>query len=133
MSPVEVIAGRRGPLAYLVRAAWRPTQTEFVTPSTLGQQLGMIVYPKGGMVKPHLHLPVVREVHGTTEVIIVRSGRCELDLYDDDKSLLGTRTLEVGDVVLLAGGGHGFRMLEDTVLCEVKQGPYVDAKDKERF
>jgi hypothetical protein len=133
MSMVEVIAGSRGPLAYLVRGQWRPEKTEFITPSTLGQQLGMIVYPKGGAVKPHVHLPVVREVHGTTEVILVRAGRCELDLYDEDKSLVTTRTLETGDIVLLASGGHGFRMLEDTILCEVKQGPYVDVKDKERF
>jgi hypothetical protein len=132
-SPVEVVSGPNGPLAYLVRAGWKPQKTEFVTPNTLGQQLGMIVYPKGGVIQPHLHLPVVREVHGTLETIFVRSGRCELDLYDETKAFIGTRTLETGDVVLLTGGGHGFRMLEDTVLCEVKQGPYVDVKDKERF
>ena len=35
-----------------------------------------------------------------------------------------------GDIVLLLGGAHGFRMLEDTVLFEVKQGPYIPKKDK---
>lgn len=133
MQPVEVISGKGGPLAYLVRAAWNPRETQFVTPKELGQQLGMVVYPRGGKVQPHLHLPVVRQVHGTTEVIIVRSGRCELDLYDTDRALVVTKTLSVGDIVLLVGGGHGFRMLEDTVLCEVKQGPYIDVEDKERF
>ncbi len=132
-APVEIIQGPNGPLAYIVHASWRPQKTEFITPSTLGQQLGMIVYPKGGVIQPHLHLPVVREVHGTLETLFVRSGRCEVDFYDEQKVLVGTRTLELGDVMLLTGGGHGFRMLEDTVLCEVKQGPYVETKDKERF
>jgi hypothetical protein len=30
-------------------------------------------------------------------------------------------------------GGHGFRMLEDTVLLEVKQGPYGGQAEKSRF
>ena len=31
------------------------------------------------------------------------------------------------------GGGHGFRMIEDTVLFEIKQGPYGGPAEKERF
>jgi hypothetical protein len=39
----------------------------------------------------------------------------------------------VGDVVVLLDGGHGFRMLEDTVLLEIKQGPYSGLGEKEQF
>ena len=35
--------------------------------------------------------------------------------------------------MLMVGGGHGFRMLEDTVFLEVKQGPYTGLDEKERF
>ena len=35
--------------------------------------------------------------------------------------------------MLMVGGGHGFQMLEDTVLIEVKQGPYTGLDEKERF
>jgi len=38
-----------------------------------------------------------------------------------------------GDVILLATGGHGFQMLEETEMIEVKQGPYVGDQDKTRF
>jgi len=41
--------------------------------------------------------------------------------------------VSAGDVVLMVGGGHGFRMLEDTLFLEVKQGPYLDREEKERF
>jgi hypothetical protein len=33
----------------------------------------------------------------------------------------------------MVGGGHGFHMLEDTVLLEVKQGPYTGIDEKEHF
>jgi hypothetical protein len=78
-------------------------------------------------------LPVIREVHGTSECIVVRKGSCLIDIYDRHKQMLCTRELSTGDIVLLLGGGHGFRMTEDTVLFEVKQGPYVGMADKERF
>jgi hypothetical protein len=96
-------------------------------------QLGFIVYPEGGEVARHLHRALERSLVGTSEVLIVRKGRCEVDFYDDSRALVATRELRVGDVMLMLGGGHGFRMLEDTVLCEVKQGPYTGIEEKECF
>ena len=133
MNPVEIINSGDTPLAYLIRAGWMPDATQFLTPDHFGQQMGMIVYGEGSAIVPHLHLPVVREVHGTSEVIVVRKGECEVDLYDETKALVTSRVLRIGDIILLLGGGHGFRMNADTVLFEVKQGPYVGMKDKERF
>ena len=70
---------------------------------------------------------------GTSEVVIVKSGRCEVDIYDDDHQLIATRELGPGDIMLMVSGGHGFRMLEDTVLLEIKQGPYPGLDEKEHF
>ena len=55
------------------------------------------------------------------------------DYYDDERSYLESRVLHGGDVVLLAAGGHGFEMLEDSEIIEVKQGPYAGEMDKVRF
>ncbi len=132
-NPLEIIAGPDGPLAYIIDGKWIPDKTQFLTPDTFGQQMGMIVYGKGEAIIPHLHLPVVRTVEGTTECILVRSGSCEIDVYDAARNPIATRSLNQGDIILLLGGGHGFRMNEDTVLFEVKQGPYVGNADKERF
>ena len=38
-----------------------------------------------------------------------------------------------GDVILLADGGHGFKMLAPSEMIEVKQGPYCGERDKIRF
>ena len=68
-----------------------------------------------------------------SEVLVVRSGSCQIDVYDDQKNLIATRNLSVGDVVIMSAGGHGFRILEDTILLEIKQGPYLGTEDKELF
>ncbi len=38
-----------------------------------------------------------------------------------------------GDIILLSKGGHGFEVLEDIEMIEVKQGPYSGDKDKTKF
>lgn len=133
MNGVEQIVAAGKTLAVIIRAQVSPTGTTFLTPPDYKQQVGFVVYPRGGTIARHTHVPLERHLVGTSEVIVVRSGRCELDVYDDDHTLVATRALEAGDVMLMVGGGHGFRMLEDTVLLEVKQGPYTGLDEKERF
>ncbi|MDB4341976.1 hypothetical protein OAA59_02055 [bacterium] len=133
MEPVEIISDDNGPVAYFINRNWTPQKTEFLTPGDLGQQVGMIVYGKGDSIQPHKHLPIVREVHGTTECVRVEKGKCFIDIYSENKDILDTRIMQEGDIVLLLGGAHGFRMIEDTILFEVKQGPYAGEADKERF
>jgi hypothetical protein len=131
---IEEIADRGGRrLAMILRADLRPAVTDFVTPDEASFQVGFIVYPADGAVQRHTHRPIHRAIVGTSEVLLVREGRCVVELFDDERSLVATRELRTGDVLLLTGGGHGFRMLEDTVLLEVKQGPYTGLDEKERF
>lgn len=133
MEAVEHITWNGKPLAYIIRAKVNPEQTTFLTPSELNLQVGFVVYPAGGEIARHVHRPLERHTAGTSEVLIVKEGRCELDIYNDDKELVATRELRMGDVMLMVGGGHGFRMLEDTIFLEIKQGPYTGLDEKERF
>ena len=64
-------------------------------------------------------------------MLYVRRGRVRVDFYREDESYVDSREIATGDVILLSRGGHGFEMLEETELIEVKQGPYLD--DKRRF
>jgi hypothetical protein len=130
---ISTIASGGITLAYVIRSGPGPDRTEFVTPDDATLQVGFVVYPAGGEVVRHRHLPITRSIVGTSEVLLVREGRCEADLYDQDQRLVSTVELEAGDVIVLIAGGHGFRMTEDTVLIEVKQGPYVGESEKERF
>jgi len=54
----------------------------------------------------------------------------EVQLFDDNRELVATRTLAKGDVIILVSGSHGFKMNEDTVLLEIKQGPYSGLDEK---
>ena len=133
MEHVEKIVWNETPLAYIIRASLDPAQTTFFTPPEFNHQLGFVVYPAGGSIAPHTHRPIERHINGTSEVLVVRKGRCNVDLYTEEHVLVETRELRCGDILLLISGGHGFRMLEDTVLLEIKQGPYTGLEEKERF
>ena len=130
---LEIIEKDGAELCYIIRAELAPDTTTFITPAHHKQQVGFIAYPAGGEVQRHLHLALERHLEGTSEVLFVREGRCILDVYDDAKELVVSREVKAGDLMLLVGGGHGLRMLEDTLLLEVKQGPYLECEEKERF
>jgi hypothetical protein len=133
LSLVEHVTWHSQHIATIIRANFLPNKTTFVTPDDYYQQAGFVVYPQGGAVQRHIHLPLQRHLVGTPETLLVRQGQVEADLYAIDKSFLGTWVLNEGDLLLLVGGGHGFRFVEDTVLLEIKQGPYTGLKEKEQF
>ena len=133
MDNVEIIAANGQTLCYVIRENTQPKQTTFITPPEDKQQVGFIVYPKGSVIARHIHKPLERHIKGMAEVLVVRSGHCQIEVYDEQKSLVAVRDLYQNDVVLMVGGGHGFRIKEDTVLLEIKQGPYLGVVDKELF
>ena len=130
---IEIIRKNDQELTYIIRASYHPDETNFLTPPELKQQVGYIVYSAGSEIPKHSHRALERKIVGTSEVLVVKSGRCLIDIYDEDQKLIATREISSGDVVLLVNGGHGFRMLEDTVFLEIKQGPYIGLDEKERF
>lgn len=120
-------------LALILRAEYRAEGIQFFTPSEFSQQLGYMHRPEGYVIPPHVHNPVAREVHFTKEVLFIKSGKVRVDFYDDNQTYLESRVLHRGDVILLAFGGHGFEMLLDSEMIEVKQGPYAGDADKTPF
>lgn len=120
-------------LGIIIRTEFQKQGIEFFTPGDFSQQLGYMKRPEGYIIEPHVHNPVVREVIWTQEVLFIKSGKVRVDFYDEDRNYLESRVLEKGDVILLAAGGHGFEMLEESEIIEVKQGPYCGDQDKTRF
>jgi hypothetical protein len=129
----ETISNKGQIACIIVRAQAVPEQTTFYTPAQLDLQVGKVIYPAGIEIPRHSHRPTIRHLASTAEVLVVQSGHMVLDLYDDRHIPICSRELTAGDVVVLLSGGHGFRMLEDSVLIEVKQGPYFGSQEKELF
>jgi hypothetical protein len=130
---IETIEHGDETLAYIVRASNAPETTVFATPDHCVQQVGFIVHHAGFEIARHFHEPIKRAIVGTPEVLVVRQGRCEIDIYNSNEQLVATRELHSDDVMIMVGGGHGFRMVEDTILLEVKQGPYFGPDEKRQF
>lgn len=66
-------------------------------------------------------------------MLFLKKGKLRVDFYDGSRNYLESRILCAGDVILLAAGGHGFEVLEEIEMIEVKQGPYAGDRDKTRF
>jgi hypothetical protein len=120
-------------LAVIIRANYQKEGISFFTPSDFSQQLGYMNRPKGYIIEPHVHNLVERKVTLTQEVLYIKSGEVRVDFYSDDQNYLESRSLTKGDVILLAAGGHGFEMMENSEMIEIKQGPYCGEEDKVRF
>lgn len=120
-------------VAIIVRHEFRKDGIHFFTPDSFPQQLSHMQHPAGKIITPHVHKPNHREIHATQEILLVKRGVLRVDFFSTSRTYLSSRLLHAGDLVFLASGGHGFKVLEDLEMIGIKQGPYVADDDKSRF
>ena len=132
-SLIETIVHGLEPIALIIRAEYDERGLHFFTPQNFSQQLAYMRHEAGKKIAPHIHNSVSRQVLYTQEVVFIRKGRVKIHLYSSSREFIAEKILESGDVILLAGGGHSFEMLEETSMIEVKQGPYAGDSDKTHF
>jgi mannose-6-phosphate isomerase-like protein (cupin superfamily) len=130
---IEMLKNGDQLLAVILSRKFAEPGIHFFTPDDLSQQLAYMRHPSGKVIEPHVHNPVDRSVQYTQEVLFIKRGRLRVDFYDNGQAYLESRILEAGDVILLATGGHGFEVLDEVEMVEVKQGPYAGDQDKTRF
>ena len=133
MEKFEFIKNGNETIAIVVYNSHQKEGINFFTPNEYSQQLAYMCHKKGKIIGAHTHQPVKRDIHLTQETLLIKKGKLKVNFYDGSQKYLGSRNLEAGDVVLLASGGHGFEVLEDVEMIEVKQGPYLDEDYKVRF
>ena len=120
-------------ICLILKSSYKKDCVHFFTPDNFSQQVGYLSHKKGNIVKPHKHKLHKREVLYTQEVLLIKQGQAKISLYDNERKFLCSRVLEEGDLILLCAGGHGLEMLKDSVMIEIKQGPYKGQEDKEIF
>ena len=130
---IEYVKNNDEIIAIIVRRLFNKQGVHFFTPDDFSQQLAYMSHPVGKTIEPHVHNVATREVQYTKEVLFIRKGKLRVDFYTDDRKYIESKILEAGDVLLLSSGGHGFEVLEEIEMFEVKQGPYAGDKDKTRF
>ena len=130
---IERIVHEGKEIAIIIRNDFDKEGIEFVTSAEYSQQLAYMHHPKEHEIVPHFHNLVERTVLYTQEVLLIREGKLQVDFYDMKQNFVESRVLSRGDLILLCAGGHGFKVLEEVKMIEVKQGPYIGEQDKTRF
>ena len=131
---IEKILYKKKLLALIVRGKYRNKKgITFFTPNESTQQFGYMKHKKKHIIKPHLHKKRVTKISYTTEVILILKGILRVDFYYSKKKYLFSKILKAKDIIMLVHGGHGFKILKDVEMIEVKQGPYFISKDKVKF
>jgi len=131
---IEKITYKKKLLALIVRGKYRRKKgITFFTPNESTQQFGYMKHKKKHIIKPHLHKKRVTKISYTTEVILILRGKLRVDFYTPDKKYLFSKVLKGNDIIMLVHGGHGFKILNDIEMLEIKQGPYSLIKDKIKF
>ena len=133
MNPEIIRDKERQICVIIIRSDFEQSGIRFFTPPEFSQQLAYMKHEKGKIIEPHFHNEVRREVLRTQEVLIIKSGKVQVDLYNGKNRYWRSFILGQGDLILLATGGHGFTILEPTEMIEIKQGPFLGDQDKVRF
>lgn len=130
---IEQIYHNEKLLSIIVRNDIQTDGVQFLTSGELSQQLAFMHHVVGKIIQPHVHNKVSRTVNYTQEVLFIKKGKLRVDFFSEEQEYLESKILQTGDVILLICGGHGFEVLEEIEMFEVKQGPYAGDDDKTRF
>ena len=133
MEKLEYIKKKEKLLAIIIRSNYTCNGVNFITSDEYSQQIAYMHHPIGKTIDAHVHNLVHRNVVLTQETLVIKKGKLRVDFYDDYEDYLESRILNEGDVILLVSGGHGFQVLEEIEMIEIKQGPYSGDADKKRF
>ena len=131
---IEKIFHKKKLLALIVRGKYRNKKgITFFTPNDSTQQFGYMKHKKEYIIKPHLHKKRATKIFQTSEVILILKGVLRVDFYKLNKKYLFSKVLKKNDIIMLVNWGHGFKILKDVEMLEIKQGPYSLSKDKIKF
>ncbi len=130
---IEKITHNNFMYAIVVRSEYRSNHIDFINDENDLLQVGYMSHKKNHKIIPHRHKDFERNINGTQEVLLIQEGRLKTNFFDEDNKEICSVILEKGDLILLLGGAHGFDVLEDLSMIEVKNGPYAGNHDKTKF
>jgi hypothetical protein len=121
---IEWISDNTCTVAIVIKQDFQKDGLNFISKPDFPLQLGINRYVKGSVIKSHYHINREIIVKTLQEIILIKNGSVLVKLYDSKNVLFKSLTLTQGDLIFFISGGHGFEVLEDTTIIEVKQGPY---------
>lgn len=131
---IKNITHKKKILAIIIKGNYRKKKgINFFTNPKLNQQVAYMNHPKDHLIQPHIHKNIKRKIQGATEVLVILDGALKVDFYNNKKKMLFSKIVKKNDILILLSGGHGFKVLKNCKMIEVKQGPYFKEEDKSKF
>tara|TARA_B100001248_G_C27221397_1_gene380488 strand:+ start:363 stop:761 length:399 start_codon:yes stop_codon:yes gene_type:complete len=131
---IENITYKKKNLAIIIRRNYLSKKgINFFTNPKLNQQVAYMHHPTNHLIQPHIHKKRIRKINNSSEVLIILDGILKINFFDNKKKYIFSKTLKKNDIVILLNGGHGFEVKQKCKMIEVKQGPYSEKKDKQKF
>lgn len=126
---MEKISSKKnnGQLLHFIHRATDFGKREELIKETQMLQLCSQFISSGTKFAAHRHISKKVSISETTaqEAWVVISGKVQARYYDVDDSLISEHLLGQGDVSVTLSGGHGYTVLEDSLIYEFKTGPYL--------
>ena len=96
-----------------------------LSPEEESLQSSYLVLPEGQTFKPHKHIVHERSMPIAQESWVIIEGSVEVTYYDEDDKIIEKKILKAGESTITYKGGHNYLSLEEeTVVYELKTGPY---------
>ena len=136
MKHVEIIRYKSQVFALLIKKEkqFKKNGVNFLTNNKDLIQLGFLKHKKNHKIKSHIHNKNRRIINYCSEVLIVKSGKLKVIFYNNKGLRINVeRILKKDDIIILFKGGHGFEILKDCKIIEIKQSPYNSQVDKVIF
>ena len=131
---IEKVLRKKRLFALIIRRQFRKKSgINFFTSKDATQQIGFMKHKKNHFIKPHKHNKRLTRILRSTEVILLLKGTLRADFYNNNNKYLFSKKINERDIIMLIHGGHGFKVLKNVEMIEVKQGPYSLASDKIKF
>ena len=135
---IEKIYNKKILYALIVRNKYKNKKgINFFTDKKASQQVGFMKHEKDHIILPHKHnkrkKTAIAKIDTTTEVLVILKGILRVDFYNFKEKYLFSKKLYANDLIMLSNGGHGFKVLKNVEMIEIKQGPYFVSKDKVKF
>tara|TARA_B100000575_G_C22750824_1_gene447939 strand:- start:63 stop:491 length:429 start_codon:yes stop_codon:yes gene_type:complete len=128
---IEKIKFKQKLYAIIVRNKFTKKGANFLTKLSLSQQMAHMEYEKGHKIKSHYHKKWVRKISTTLEVLFIKKGKLRIDFFTTKGKYFLSKVLSEKDTVLFIYGGHGFEVIKNVSMIEIKQGPFT--KDTRKF
>ena len=82
----------------------------------------------GDVARLHRHIPKKRVTRTLQECLIVIKGKIRCDLYGAGRKRLRSVFVRADEAILILGGAHEVHFFKDSLVYELKNGPYMNDK-----